>query len=120
MPYKECRADLLNIRFSDISTLKAYWKMSKAAIIRKAKDYGFITQKTYMYYRVELGRSGETKKERIDVDIDQPTILIKVLNFYYSDLNYSKDDLGKALKMYPEEVEKLFLQSNHPKLKLVS
>lgn len=108
MPYLECRFDLLDLRYSQLSMLKSYWKISKAAIIRRAKDIDAITNEKYQYLFIELSRSGERKKERDNVDIDDPTILNKILDVYKNELGYTKKDILTTLSISHSDYKHYF------------
>ncbi len=108
MPYLECRYDLLDLKFSQLSYLKTYWKVSKAAIIRRAKDIEAINKDKYQYLYVELSRNGERKKERGTVDLDEPTILNKVLEVYETQLGYTKKDMLSTLSINPTDFNHYF------------
>lgn len=120
LPYIECKKDFFNLKFNDLAPLKYYWKMSKAAILYRAKDIGSINEKTYTYYNILLGRNGERKNETEIINIDRPTILSKMINLHYDQLGYNKSELAEMLGLSIDDLNKLYLNLEvKPKFRLV-
>lgn len=99
MPTKDAWADLQSLTFNKLTTLKAYWGLSKAAIIYKAKLCGFINESTFKYMIVELTRRGERKVEPGFVQIDEPTTLKQVVELLKNELEYSEEDIAEKLRL---------------------
>lgn len=116
MPYLECRYDLQDLRFSQLNTLKDYWQISKAAIIRRALDTGGISPEKYKYLQIELSRRGERKNETGFVSIDMPTIVEKVLAAYREELNYELQDILNLLSIKESDFYFYFKQSKDPEV----
>lgn len=97
MPANDCLGDLKDLTYSRLGELKSYWGVSKQLIIRRAKDLKTITESTYTYFMVQIGRDGERKVEKGHVDIDKPKIINTVMKLLIDELNYSYEDLAKKL-----------------------
>lgn len=61
--------DLVNVRQSTLGDLKRYWKVSKAALIRRAYDLTLINKNKYTNMMIELSRSAERRTEREDIGL---------------------------------------------------
>jgi len=94
MPKDICINEFNGISFNDLGTLKSYWGVSKASIIRRAKELDLINANTYQYWNIELGRRGERKVEKGTVDIDSPKILPTVMKLLKDQFNYTNEDLA--------------------------
>jgi Zn-dependent peptidase ImmA (M78 family)/DNA-binding XRE family transcriptional regulator len=110
MPTRECSADLAKLGYNQLTGLKAYWGMSKASIIYKAKSLGLISESTYKYLMIELSRRGERKSEQGFVEIDKPTILQMVIDLLHNELDYSEQDIADKLCMPIEDYKRLFTE----------
>ncbi len=87
MPGKEIkRQTLYSFTYSRLTELKLYWKVSKQALIYRAKDLGIITPQKFTTLFVELSRNGERKRESLEVPIDEPRLFKEVLQLWGSDL----------------------------------
>jgi len=97
LPTAACLNELKGITYGNLGALKSYWGVSKAAIIRKAKELKIIEERTYTYLIIELGRHGERKKENGIVELDTPKILPTVMKLLKGELGYTKEDLAKKV-----------------------
>lgn len=108
MPRNDCRIDLMGLKFKDLPTLKFYWKMSKACIIRRARDLKCISEKTYTYYNISLGRDGERKVEKETVSIDSPILLKKMFKAHLEQLGYTPHELSQMLGLSSSDLSVLY------------
>ncbi|MGV3540467.1 MAG: helix-turn-helix domain-containing protein [Rufibacter sp.] len=121
MPEIDIRRDLINLKFSLLGDLKAFWKVSKAAIIRRALDLKFIDKSKYTSMMIELSRLGERKKEKNDVEIDHPVILPKILATYIDHLNYTHEELLNFICISQEDFDYFLLgtKNEKPRMRIV-
>lgn len=108
MPESECRPDLIRLKYSNLGHLKDYWKMSKAAIIYRAKEIGTINGNTYKYLIIELSRRGERKRETGIVFLDRPVIIKQIIDLYKEELGYSLDELTELMSISIGDFNKYF------------
>lgn len=108
MPTKECSRDLKGLSYNQLASLKAFWGISKAAIIYKAKATNCINEATYRYLMIELGRKNERKTESGFVDIDAPTTLDQVIRLLKTELDYSDQDIADKLRLNLPDYVRLF------------
>lgn len=114
MPEQECRKDLLNVKYKDLPSIKVYWKMSKAAICYKAKELGMLGDSQYRYYMMQLSKSGQRKRETEYIDIDDPSLLRKIVKVHLEDLEYTKKELENLTGLSYDDMEAIL-----PQVKLV-
>lgn len=112
MPKSQCREDLFNLKYGDLGVKKYYWKVSKAAIIYRARELDCISEQTSKYLYVTLGRNGERKTESVQVPIDTPKIVRKMLDLHLSELQYSMGELSDIVGLMPKEIESDLLNEN--------
>ena len=112
MPESQCKEDLFNLKYKDLGMKKYYWKVSKAAIIYRAKELKCISDQTSKYLYVTLGRYGERKNESVQVPIDSPNIVNKMFNLHISELNYSMEELSDIIGLMPDEINSELLSVN--------
>jgi Zn-dependent peptidase ImmA (M78 family) len=103
--------DLLELSYNKLSDLKAYWGVSKAAIIRRAKDLGLITIETYKYLNEELGRRGEKPVEHGFVELERPKLISTIINLLRNDAGYSAEALANKLLLNQNDYS-LFFEPN--------
>lgn len=108
MPELDCRGDLVKLTFRRLNDLKSFWKVSKAFILRRAKNLNMITPEKYKYLQIELSRQGERKVETGFVPVEYPSLINEIINLYRTELQYSLDDLAKITRLLPSQFEALF------------
>lgn len=122
LPRKECQEDFFQLRYKQLGLKKFYWKVSKAAIIYRAKELGCIDESTARYFFIELGRNGERKNESVNVSIDTPSIVRRMIELHLQELEYSMGELSEITGLSEDDINKHFFikESVSVKPKVVS
>lgn len=108
MPAKDCYKDLQNLSYYKLGSLKSYWGVSKAVIIRRAKDLNCINKETYTYLNIELGRKGERVKETGFVEIDEPQIIRTAIGLLKDQLGYTDEELAEKTCLSISDYSRFF------------
>lgn len=71
-----------NLNWKAIFELKARWKVSARAIIRRAYDLSLITADKYRSGNIHLNKTGQSKIEKLDdvLEAEQPELLVNALS----------------------------------------
>lgn len=75
MPGNGIRAELANLDMPSLARLKSRWGVSMAALIRRARDLGTISEYRYKELNIELSKAGWRTREPVDVRPERPTLL---------------------------------------------
>ncbi len=113
MPESQCKEDLFKLKYKDLGMKKLYWKVSKAAIIFRAKELKCIPEETAKYLYVTLGRFGERKKESVQVPIDEPQIVKKMYGLHVSELKYSAEEITEITGLMPDDIKAELLNESN-------
>lgn len=113
IPYLDCRNDLMDLKYSQLGVLKMYWKVSKSAIIRRAKDIYGITPERYTNLNIELSKNGERKKENGYIEIDEPALVNLMITTHENDLGYSLNEMLQVLGLNTNDYFEYFNKSKH-------
>lgn len=113
MPYLDCRNDLRDLRYSQLGILKSYWKVSKAAIVYRAKDIHAITTERCTNLNIELSKNGEKKKESGLVDISEPKLITLIINAHENELGYTLNEMLELLGVRENDYFEYFNRSVH-------
>lgn len=108
MPAQSIRGSLVNIKFSNLPMLKAYWLTSMSSIILRAKTLGQINDAKYVMLRNELSRRAWLKKEPYDVFLDEPSVIRKAYNLITESLGYGNDKISTLCQIPLDVVEEVF------------
>ena len=79
MPAKAIRAELSNLDMPALARLKARWGVSMAALIRRARDLGAISDYRYKELNIELSKAGWRSREPVEVSPERPRLLADVV-----------------------------------------
>jgi len=115
MPILDCIEDIRYFRIKRLDELKAYWKVSKAAIIKRALTAKVITEDKYKYFMIELSRMGERKTERGFVPLDKPTLLRQMVEMHINELNYTKTELAQILGLSESDCDSYLYMNASPR-----
>ncbi len=75
MPRSDIGGDLQGATLPRLAELKRAWGTSIAALVRRARDVGAITDYAYRDLNIELSASGHRKQEPVTVQREQPTLI---------------------------------------------
>lgn len=120
IPQTEARYQFRNLTYSKLADFKIHWKVSKQAIIYRAKDVGAISETKFRSLFIELSRFGERKKEKHEIEIDQPRLLNKIIEVHERDLGFSRKRIAEELGGITEaDFNQWFGYENGNKLRVV-
>ncbi len=106
MPEQDIRPYFANLNIEKLTTLKPYWKVSMAALVKRAKDLGEITPRYAKTLWIELGKAGYRLREPVELDIpvEKPTLLQEIIGIYSNEMDYTLSDLARLFRLHEHEV----------------
>lgn len=127
MPELEMRAQfsrMPNLRLQDLANLKIYWKASMGALLKRAGDLGFLSENQRRYLWASMSKLGYRTQEPNAIPKEEPKTYQKALRFFTETLQYSMEELSKALKVTRPILDELhgavFESTTAPRLRIVS
>ncbi len=121
MPARELGPRLRKLSLHRLPDLKCQWKVSMAALIKRAFDLGEITQRHYRSLFTQLSSHGWRVQEPVEVPIERPTVLADILRAHFGELKYAIDDLCRVLCINESLFRALYLWQEEPRsLRIVS
>lgn len=118
MPEREIRPSLDRLDLKRAAQLKAYWRVSMQALIRRARDLSCIPPSRAVRLFAELSGLGYRTNEPVEIPRETPTVLRAALATHRREHNYSLQDLAAMSGMPEEEFERLH-PMERPALRLV-
>jgi Zn-dependent peptidase ImmA (M78 family) len=120
MPAEDIRPELRGVRFRDLGTLKARWRVSLAALIRQGHHLGCISDRQYRTFNIELNKlPGGRKREPGEFDPEQPRLMRHIISHYQSEVGYSVDELLRAMVITRERLDEYYLGAPQRRLRPV-
>ncbi|HWK03751.1 MAG TPA: XRE family transcriptional regulator [Puia sp.] len=118
MPRKIAQYSFGGLTYSKLTELKLYWKVSKQAIIYRAREVGAINDSKFRSLFIELSRYGERKKETIEIGIDKPVLLKKIIDVHQQQLGYSIKSIAEEIMGISEKDFCEWFDTDRPKLRI--
>lgn len=106
MPARDIFPSLQSLALGKLGDLKAYWRVSMAALVYRAATLKAIDAQKIQRLRIQL--APYRLREPVDIDVEQPTILSEIIEVYLKDLGYSVPELCKLLSIQEEEFSILY------------
>jgi Zn-dependent peptidase ImmA (M78 family)/DNA-binding XRE family transcriptional regulator len=119
MPADEIAGDLERLSLEKLYSLKRYWKVSMHALIHRAEDLEVITPSRARSLYIELAKNGFKMGEPQLFEHEAPSLVTEITQFHLSDLGYSEEQLGEALRLLPWELREIYLGGER-RLRVVS
>ena len=117
MPAAEIRPYLATAKLSAFSRVKAFWKVSIKALIKRAHDLKLITDNQYRWLNVQYTKNFGSG-EPVQIEREKPTLLRRMVEYHLRELNYSIRELAAFLLVNKDDLEKVYVE--RPRLELVA
>jgi Zn-dependent peptidase ImmA (M78 family)/transcriptional regulator with XRE-family HTH domain len=79
LPAKTVRPELDNLDMPSLARLKVRWGVSMAALIRRARDLGSISDYRYKELSIELSKAGWRSREPVEIHPELPQLVAKTV-----------------------------------------
>lgn len=112
VPERELRRDLIGgrITLERLALLKARWHMSMQFLLFQAKELGALKDHQSDYLWRLVSKLGWRTREPAETDFphEKPTLFPRILSLHCEDLGYGAQDLGRLLRMEPNDLRHLY------------
>ena len=116
MPRTDIRPYLSTVKLSTLSRVKAFWKVSIKALIKRAHDLKLITDNYYKILNIQYNKSFP-QGEPVDIPLEQPVMFKRVFQHHIEQLGYSVSELAELLCLTEEDTRLAYVEA--PRLRLV-
>jgi Zn-dependent peptidase ImmA (M78 family)/DNA-binding XRE family transcriptional regulator len=97
MPAKEIGPQLAGLTLRSAAALKPHWRVSMAALVRRAHDLDCISDRQYKRLNAQLSAQGYKTNEPIPLRPEHPMLLRKVVEFHRTALGYKDKEMSRLL-----------------------
>lgn len=112
MPAKQIVAELAGLSFDRLGDLKTRWKVSMAAIARRAFDLDVVTERQYKSLMIELSKAGYRTTEPLSPPAETPRVAASMAAELL-DAGQSLSDLTKAVGLTDSDELANLIAYNH-------
>ncbi len=105
MPERDINFDFSHVDLVQLTTLKSYWRVSMAALLKRAETLRMISPNRARYLWAQIGKAGYRMREPVDLDIDieHPSLVRELIEMHENDLGYSESELQELLPLREKE-----------------
>ena len=97
MPAKEIGPQLAGLNIQRAASIKPHWRVSMAALVRRAKDLGMITERHYRTLFQRMSSLGYRTNEPVPIADENPQAFKHLVQAYASGHRYSQADMERLL-----------------------
>lgn len=110
MPEIEIRSQLEDVTLEKLAILKPHWKVSMAALLKRATDLSTITKRRARTLWTQMGKLGIRSREPVELDISPeiPSLQQDIVSVYSNEMAYSLSELSKMLTLHEDDVCRYF------------
>ena len=108
LPSDEFTPQLRRFDLAHLANLKAYWKVSMAAIAMRAGRLNLITPHQKKMFWIEMGRLSYRKAEPNEPPAEIPEAIYRMIHFHRRELGYSESDIATLLHLNIADFRRLY------------
>ena len=110
MPARDISHMLDFVSLPRLAQLKPHWKVSMAALLKRASDLGAVGPRQARYLWMQIGKAGYRLREPPELDLprEEPTLLSRLLAVYKDDLGYGIGELAALLRIHVDELMEMY------------
>jgi Zn-dependent peptidase ImmA (M78 family)/transcriptional regulator with XRE-family HTH domain len=110
MPERDIRPELSDLTIPKLASLKLRWRVSMAALARRARELGKLTDSRYRSLIIKMNTAGFKTREPVELDVrdERPSLLQELIDAHRKDLGYSIADISELLSLTEQEVKSFY------------
>ena len=120
LPSREVGPQLKPISVERAAALKPYWKVSMAAIIKKAFDLKKISESYYRKLFTQMSKLGYRLNEPNPLMPEEPTVINDLIGVHLTELHYSVPELADVVCEKEHRFRERYNLVESPKLRLAN
>ncbi|MFD6752688.1 helix-turn-helix domain-containing protein [Micromonospora gifhornensis] len=121
MPAYDIRRDLQGLKFRDLGQLKMRWRVSMAALIKRAQDLGAISERQCRTFFMQLSKMpGGRKRESGEFEPESPRLMRHLIEYYERELGYSRAEIAKLMVLKEERLMECYLGEDPRKVRSIT
>jgi Zn-dependent peptidase ImmA (M78 family)/transcriptional regulator with XRE-family HTH domain len=117
MPASDIKPYLVSPKLSTLGRVKAYWRVSIKALIKRAFDLDLITPSQYKFLNIQYNKAFKGS-EPIDVGMEPVNKLQDMVSYHRKNLGYTTEDLARLFCMWPADIDKHYF-GGKPGIRLI-
>lgn len=110
MPEHDIKPQLANISLPTLSILKRVWRVSMAALLKRARDLKVISEKRAAALWRQMSALGFRKREPAELDLspEKPRLLREMMEYHLKQLGMSEAELMAMLPLFEPDYRRFY------------
>jgi Zn-dependent peptidase ImmA (M78 family)/transcriptional regulator with XRE-family HTH domain len=109
MPAAEMKPYLRPLSIGKAAALKPFWKVSMAALIKRAFDLGLIKENYYRKLFTQMSKLNYRTSEPMPIPDEEPTLLRDIIEVHLVNHKYSVQELSRIVFLHENEFREQYL-----------
>jgi Zn-dependent peptidase ImmA (M78 family) len=110
MPEGDIKAHLGEMTMEKAANMKPYWRVSMAAIIRRAYELECMSEERYMRIFMHYAKLGYKQSEPITIPGENPQLINKLLETYSAN-GFTSDEMAKLIHLEVDEYQSWYVKN---------
>lgn len=110
MPAHQITPYLDNLSLGKLAALKLQWRVSMAALLKRAQTLSTITPAQAKRLWIQMSQYRQREPEELDIPIETPRLYKEIINAYQNELEYDVPELCKLLRLSKNDTYLYFLE----------
>lgn len=120
MPERDIRHDLYGMSLAKASNMKPFWRVSMAALLKRAHDHGCMNDFKYQSQFKLYSRLGYRRKEPNPIAHEEPRLIQKLVDAHIEQKGFTLQDFSRMLHLVEDEARENYFAPAKSGLRLVS
>lgn len=114
MPAKDIQYYLGDLSLDRLASLKPYWKVSMAALLKRSVDLNIITVRHGRTLWMQLNKAGYRMREpaALDLPAEEPQLLKQIVKAHLLDMGFSISELATKLRLTEAETLQTYVDQD--------
>ncbi len=109
MPASQIESYLANLSLSKLASLKIQWRVSMAALLKRAQSLETISFSQAKNLWMQMSRYKQREPPELDVPVEAPTLFGEIVGAYQHELGYDLAELSKLLRLSEADTTRFFV-----------
>lgn len=110
MPEYDIRPQLIDVTLNLLAILKRVWRVSMAALLKRARDLRAISEKKATALWKKMSALGFRKREPAELDLspERPRLLRNLIDYHTQQLGMTPEQMWAMFTLYPEQFDRYY------------
>jgi Zn-dependent peptidase ImmA (M78 family)/DNA-binding XRE family transcriptional regulator len=114
MPVRDIKPELRPLSLARLAALKPYWRVSMAALLKRADDLRVISSRQRQSLWTQMAKQGYRLSEPLTISEERPTVLTDIIDIYRQSHGFTVAEMSSLVSSFEHEFRRRFLPTPTP------